>query len=292
VSDAVDLTVSDLDSLAISLFVPHDSEPCTCHPTGMQDAFVSGPGDFTAKEFEPTTTLQVRAFLSGVEVWASSASSVVVLGDSISDGVGSTPNANLRWPDLLAQRLSERKSPDRWAVVNMGISGNRVLSDGAGESALARFDRDVLAVPGASHVIVFLGINDIGLAFGQFEGEYAELMKLMPTGAKVTIETMIAAYRQLIARAHSRGLKIYGATIAPYKGAGYYSMEGEVVRQGVNDWIRQGGEFDGVLDFDAVMRDPDQPSQIANGLHSGDFLHGSDAGYRAIANSIDLSLFQ
>ena len=291
-SDAIDLTVRDLDSLAISLYVPHDSEPCTCHPTGMQDALVSGPGDFTAETFEPTATLQVRAFLSGVEVWAPRASTVVVLGDSISDGVGSTSNANHRWPDLLAERLSARKSRDRWAVVNMGISGNRMLSDGAGESALARFDRDVLAVPGATHVIVFLGVNDIGLAFGKFEGEFAELVKLLPMGAEVTGETMIAAYRQLIVRAHSEGLKIYGATIAPYEGAGYYSADGEAVRQAVNEWIRQGGEFDAVLDFDAVVRDANQPSRFADGLHSGDFLHGNDAGYRAIAASIDLSLFQ
>jgi lysophospholipase L1-like esterase len=291
-SDAIDLPVRDLESLSVSLFFPDDTGPCTCHATAMQDAQVSRAGDFTAAAFEPAETLQMRAFLTGVEVASERARAVVVLGDSISDGIGSTPNANRRWPDLLAERLSARKSRERWGIVNAGISGNRVLSDGAGENALARFDRDVLAVPGATHVIVFEGVNDLGLAFAKFEGPLAALNSLMPPGAEVTRESMIGGYRQLIARAHAKGLKIYGATIAPYEGAAYYSAQGEAVRQAVNEWIRDSAEFDAVLDFDAVLRDRARPSRIAEGLHSGDYLHGSDAGYRAIADSIDLTLFQ
>lgn len=288
-SDPIDLKVDDLAALSVSVYFAGDSGLCTCHATGLQATFVSAPGDFTKGTFTPAQTIQQRVFLSGVEVLAPNARAVVVLGDSISDGVGSTLGANRRWPDLLAERLNSRGGRARWGVVNHGISGNRVLSDGAGVSALARFDRDVLSVPGATYVIVFEGVNDLGLGYGRFEGPIAALM---PPGPKPTRESMIAGYRQLIARAHARGLKIYGATIAPYEGAVYYSPEGNAVREQVNDWIRTSREFDAVLDFDAAFRDPAKPTQMKEGLHSGDYLHGSDAGYRAVADSIDLALFR
>lgn len=291
VSDPIDLAVDDLASVSISVYFPENTGACTCHATGMQTAYVSVPGDFTAGTFEPAETIQARAFLSGVEVRTAAAGVVVALGDSITDGVGSTPDANRRWPDLLAERLAARRVGGRFGVVNHGISGNRVLSDGAGQSALARFDRDVLSVPGTTHVIVFEGVNDLGLAFGRFEGPFAAMRDAMPPGVPVSAETMIAGYRQLIARAHAKGLRIYGATIAPYEGAAYFSAEGEAARQAVNAWIRESGEFDAVLDFDAVLRDPAQPAKMAEGLHSGDNLHGSDAGYEAVAASIDLRLF-
>jgi lysophospholipase L1-like esterase len=257
----------------------------------MQNAFVSAPGDFTAGTFTPAQTNQARAFLSGVEVQRDGAGVIVAFGDSITDGIGSTAGANRRWPDLLAERLAARRRAQPFGVVNHGISGNRVLSDGAGESALARFDRDVLSVSGVTHVIVFEGVNDLGIAYGRFEGPMAAIRNLMPPGLTATEETMVAGYRQLIARAHARGLKIYGATIAPYQGAMYFSAEGEAVRQAVNKWMRESGEFDAVLDFDAAFRDPAQPAQMKEGFHSGDFLHGSDAGYKAVADSIDLRLF-
>ena len=174
----------------------------------------------------------------------------------------------------------------------MGISGNRVLGDGAGESALARFDRDVLSTPGVKLVILFEGVNDLGISYGRFEGEMAEVVKSLASGNKATAESMIAGYRQLIARARARGLKVLAATITPYGGAMYYSEEGEAVRQAINTWIRTGGEADGVLDFDAVVRDPAKPNQIKDGFHSGDYLHGSDAGYAAMAASVDLSHFK
>lgn len=289
-SDPIDLAVEDLASLSVSIYVPGDTGPCTCHSTGMQDTFVSEPGDHTSGTFVPAETIQSRAFLSGVEVLAQARGVVVTLGDSITDGVGSTPNANQRWPDLLAERLAARRGGG-FGVVNQGISGNRVLADGAGDSALARFDRDVLSVAGATHVIVFEGVNDLGFAYGRFEGPLAAVRDQMPAGLKATEETMIAGYRQLIARAHDAGLVVYGATIAPYEGASYYSAEGETIREALNTWIRESGEFDGVLDFDRVLRDPAHPAQIKDGLHAGDHLHGSDAGYHAVADSIDLALF-
>ncbi len=290
-SDPIDLPVAALSSLSISLYLPQPTGPCTCHGSGMQTAFVSNVGDFTAKPFVPKETVQLRAFISGVEVQAAAgARAVVVLGDSISDGIGSTVDANHRWPDLLANELD--KGRGSWGVVNMGISGNQVLSDGAGQSALARFDRDVLSVPGVRSVILFEGVNDLGISFGHFEGPMAAVFKASSGGGKVTADSMIAGYRQLIARAHERGLKVIAATITPYEGASYYSQEGEAVRAAINTWIRTSHEADGVIDFDAAMRDPMKPTQIRDGFHAGDHLHGSDAGYRAMTAAIDLALFR
>lgn len=291
-SDPIDLKVEGLTSLSVSLYFPEDTGPCTCHATGVQNGFVSEAGDFTAKEFTPAQTIQFRAFISGVDVESATlARSLVVLGDSISDGVGATLDANRRWPDLLANRLNAQGAKG-WGVVNMGISGNRVLGDGAGQSALARFDRDVLAATGVKTVVIFEGVNDLGIAYGNFgEGPMAERFKAL-AGRKVTKEEMIAGYRQLITRAHARGLKVIAATITPYGGAMYFSEEGDAVRQAINNWIRTSKELDGVIDFDAAIRDPARPTQIKEGFHAGDHLHGSDAGYAAMAAAIDLKLFR
>ena len=292
-SDPVDLPVKALSDLSISMYLPEDTGPCTCHAVGLQTAYGSDTGDFVTAAFAPKQTFLVRAFISDVEVYSTlPAKAVVVLGDSISDGVGSTPDSNHRWPDLFAGRLAARHRHQVWPVVNMGISGNRVLNDGAGQSALARFDRDVLSVPGVAYVIVFEGVNDLGISFGHFQGPMTDVFKSLVPQNKATSEAMIAGYRQLIDRAHAKGLKIFGATIVPYEGSDYYSPEGEAVRQQINAWIRTGGAFDAVLDFDAVLRDPDRPTQIATPLQAGDHLHGSDLGYEAIARSIDLSLFR
>jgi lysophospholipase L1-like esterase len=292
-SDAIDLSVSPLSSVTITLYLPEDTGQCTCHAVGMQNAFVSEAGDFTSKPFTPSRTLQVRAFISGIDVETPrDGRALVVLGDSISDGVGSTTDTNQRWPDLLANRLNA-KGAKGWGVVNMGISGNRLLSDGAGESALARFDRDVLSTPAVDAVVVFIGVNDLGISHGRFEGPMAEMMKAArATSSPATAETMIAGYRQLIARAKAKGLKVLAATITPYGSAFYYSEQGEAVRQAINSWIRSSKEVDGVLDFDAAIRDPARPTQMKNGFHSGDFLHGSDAGYAAMAAAIDLALLK
>lgn len=284
-SDPVNLDVSDLDSISISIYLPGETGQCTCHPVGLETAYVSGHGNFTGRDFKPASTLDDRAFLSEVDVLADGpARALVAFGDSITDGYGSTPDANRRWPDLLARRLAARG--DEWGVVNAGISGNQVLRAGAGESALARFDRDVLSVPGAAAVIVFEGINDIGFRLG-----HSTLLKPLPGDVKLTAAGLIGGLKQLISRAHSKGLKVYVATITPYRGATYYSDKGEGVRRKVNEWIRKSGDPDAVLDFDAVWRDPAHPARIVESLQAGDHLHGNDAGYRALADSIDLKLF-
>jgi lysophospholipase L1-like esterase len=305
-SDPINLEVEELETLSISLYFPEDTGPCTCHATGAQTGYVVS-GNHVGANFDADSTIQFRAFLSGVDVLTDDAAGVVVaLGDSITDGAASTPDTNSRWPDFLAERLAARRG-DEFGVVNEGISGNRVLADGAGVSALARFDRDVLSVPGVTHVIVFEGVNDLGIGFGRFgggpgrggpgrsgaggRGQADNGPPALPPSIPVSADSLIAAYRQLIARAHTAGIKIYGATITPYEGASYYAEEGEAEREKINAWIRDSGEFDGVIDFDAVLRDPDNPKMILEGLHAGDHLHGSDVGYKAMGDSIDLDLF-
>jgi len=272
--------------LAVSFHVEGESGPMTWHAKALQTSYVSPPHVTSrcADEGEagfpyPTTSW---FFLDAVDM-RGDAPVVVCFGDSITDGSASTINGDDRWPDVLSRRLNS-SSRSVWGLANQGISGNRVLEDGAGQSALARLDRDVLAVPGAAYVIVFEGVNDLGISFGA-----AARMKPLNTA---TAALMIAGYRQIISRAHSRGIKVIGATIAPYEGASYWSAEGEAQRQAINQWIRSGGEVDGVLDFDAVLRDPAHPTRIADGLHMGDHLHGSDAGYEAVGQSINLKLFR
>jgi lysophospholipase L1-like esterase len=279
VSDPVALKVGDLSSLSISLYLAGETGPCSCHATGMQTAFISDRGDFTKADFAPKDTITARAFLSAVDVeTARPGRTVVVFGDSISDGYRSTVDGNRRWPDRLAERLTAAHPKEAWGVANLGISGNRILSGGMGDSALTRFDRD-LAIPGAAYLIVFEGVNDVG-------------MGSRPNVSGIpSAEAMIAGYKQIIERGHAKGLKVIGATIAPYEGAAYYTPEGEAVRQKINEWIRTGGAFDGVIDFDAVWRDPAHPKRIRATLQAGDWLHGNDAGYKALGDAVDLKLF-
>ncbi len=281
-SDPVDLAVSSLSRLRIALYLPGTVKQCTCHVTGAQHLMISPPGDYTERPFTAAgpTLPDYRAFLSAVDVESPAPGPVVVaLGDSITDGYKSTDDANHRWPDRLAERLTERAGVRSAAVVNAGISGNRLLADAyippMGQSALVRFDHDVLAVPGVTHVIILEGVNDLG-AVGV----------PLPTA-----ESMIGAYRQLIDRAHARGVKVIGATILPYEGAWYFHPEGEVLRQAVNTWIRTSGAFDGVIDFDVLMRDPQRPARFKADLQAGDWLHPNDEGYRIMGDAIDLGLF-
>lgn len=291
VSDVIDLPVSALARVSLSIYLPEDTGPCTCHATGLDTTDISAPGNFTARAFTPETTNQMRAFVAGIDVDApAGARTIAILGDSISDGVGSTPGANRRWPDLLAERLAARPGTT-WGVANQGISGNRILTDGFGDNAQARFDRDILALPGIKAVIVFEGVNDLGIAFGDMSQPSAAAMRARLPGGKITAADLIAGYRQIIARAHVRGVKMFGATIAPYKGATYWTEAGEAARQEINRFIRTGGAFDGVLDFDKVLADPADPAAMRADYHMGDHLHGTDAGYKALADSIDLSLF-
>jgi lysophospholipase L1-like esterase len=221
-------------------------------------------------------------FLSAVLIDALPDSrTVVALGDSITDGNGSTPDADRRWPDFLARRLA----PHGVAVANAGISGARLLNDGMGERALARFEQDVLRQPGVSDVVVLLGINDIGWPGSPFA----------PAETMVTLNELTAGFRQLAATAHARTIRITVGTLPPFEGAlegtpfaGHYNPQKEVLRLRLNDWIRGAGIFDGVVDFDAVLRDPARPQRMRAELDSGDHLHPGDAGYRKMADAIDI----
>jgi lysophospholipase L1-like esterase len=282
-SDPVDLKVPQLGDLAISVYVPGKTEPPTWHSTGLHTTYVAGPGDFTAKADIADALKQPSWYwLAGVDVTAPKETrAVVAFGDSITDGARSTVDANRSWPSVLAQRLFARHGhPPRLAVLNAGISGNRILHDVMGSNALARFDRDALLQSGVEDVIVLEGINDIGFSS-------------IPGGADqaVTADDLIAGLRQLVEFAHVRGIRVFGATLLPFEGAPYFSPEGETKRQAVNSWIRTGGAFDGVIDFDAAVRDPNHPTKVLPAYDSGDHLHPSDAGYQAMANAVDLSLF-
>ena len=279
ISDPVDLSVPAVGNLVVSVYIPGDSGPPTQHATGLHTTYISSDGDFTGQpDFTPARTSNSWYFLSGVEVLAPADAGVIVaFGDSITDGATSTNDADAAWPSALARRL-QAAGATNLAVVNEGISGNRVLADGAGVSALARFERDVLAQPGIKYLIFMEAINDIGIT--------------SRAGATpVTAEEIIAIYKQMIARAHMHGIKVIGATLTPYEGAAYYSEPGEVVRTAVNQWIRTTDLLDGALDFDAATRDPEHPGKFRPGFNIRDNLHPNDAGYKAMADSIDLSLF-
>ena len=292
-SDPVDLRLAPLTRVAISLYLPGAVESCTCHGTSAEPGYVTS-GDATSAPNVPVAGGPgglPRVMISGVDVASDApARTIVAFGDSITDGVGATPGHDQRWPDQLAARIQAAGRHDL-LVADEGISGNRVLNDGFGVSALARFDRDVLATPGLRYVILFEGINDIGISFMK-RASGGPLAGLNLPGGPITAEDIIAGDRQLVARAHEHGVRIYGATITPYQGAATGSPEGEAARQAVNHWIRTGGAFDGVIDFDAAWRDPAHPDRIRDGYHMGDHLHGSDAGYKVLAQTIKLSLFK
>ena len=282
VSDPVDMTLAPLAELAIDVFVPGDlgigPSPVTTHNGASQTNYVSETGNHVGTASLPTSLRPGAWFLiARVEVSApANTLAVVAFGDSITDGARSTADLNNRWPDILARRLAARKGAGV-AVLNAGISGNRVLGDGAGVSALARFDKDVLMQTGVTHVVVMEGINDIGLARSNPSPSAADL---------------IAGHKQLIERARARGLKIYGATLTPYEGAAYFSPEGEAKRQALNEWIRTSGAYDGVIDMDKVTRDPAAPTKFLPAYDSGDHLHPGDAGYTAMGEAVDLALFK
>jgi lysophospholipase L1-like esterase len=283
-SDPVNLAVPQMADVAIDLYLPGTTNiatPLTMHTGAFQTNYVSETGNHVgAAKLPVVATTQSWFVLYRLEVLASDATvGLVTYGDSITDGTRSTPDTNSRWPDLLVRRMLTRPNPLRIGVMNAGIAGNRVLSDGAfqaGVNALARFEHNVLAQPGVTHVVFMEGINDIGAA----------LQNPTPTA-----EDVIAGHKQIIERAHARGLKIYGATLTPFYGAAYYSEVGEQKRAAVNEWIRAGHAYDAVIDFDKATRDPGDPKRLLAAYDSCDHLHPNDAGYQAMADAVDLGLF-
>jgi lysophospholipase L1-like esterase len=281
VSDPVDLQVAPRANVAVSLYLPHDTGTPTSHTVGLHTAYIS-KGDVTGAASMPeSTTMFAYAWLSSVDVLApADAFAVVALGDSITDGYATTRDADRSWPALLAERFRKNQATRNVAVVNQGISGNQVLRDGAGVSALARLDRDVLSRPGVKWVILLEGINDINIR-GRTDGPSA-----------LTSDELIWGYRQILARCHAHGIKVIGATIMPEEGVPTASERGEEIRQTVNRWIRAKGNFDAVVDFDAVVRDRERPVRIKPEFDPGDHIHPNDDANQAMADAFDLGLFK
>ena len=291
-SDPVNVAVPPMSDLAIDLYLPGTTNApstLTMHGGALQTSYISETGNYVGKTTMPEVGTTGSWFLlSRVDVVAPGATgAIVAFGDSITDGARSTADTNSRWPDHLARRLQSQGI--KMAVLNAGIGGNRVLNEaavpagvdtravGAGINALARFEHHVLSLPGVTHVIVLEGINDIGNA------------RQNPTP---TAADLIAAHKQLIEQAHARGLKIVGATLTPFWGAAYYTEVGEAKRQALNEWIRTSKAYDGVVDFDKATRETGDPKKLLEQYDSCDYLHPSDAGYKAMGDAIDLSLFK
>jgi lysophospholipase L1-like esterase len=300
-SDAVELEVPALSDLAISLYLPAATPASTSHALALQTNYVSEPGDHTAAASLPVRkTISAWPFITGVDIVARRGAAIVAFGSSHTDGDGSTDDANRRWPDALAARL--QKSGSALGVLNAGIIGNRLLNDSPrstaspfgpllGESGLRRFDRDVLSQSGVKFVITGLGVNDI--LFPSFS--------FTPAAETVTAEDLIAGYRELVARAHANGVRVIGTTIPPFEGAKFegfgmnlelYTAERERTRAALNEWIRRGGGFDAVVDFDAVLRDPQHPTRLSPAYAVEDGLHVNDAGNAAQADMFPLELFR
>lgn len=309
VSDPVELDVPRLSDLAVSLFLPEATEIKTLHILAMQTSYVSAAGDSTsAVKFPVAKKIDSWPFLTAVDVSASPRGvAIVAFGSSLTDGDGTTPDTNGRWPDVLAERLQKAKRAGENAeigLLNEGIIGNRLLNNspalaaggifGAalGQAGLNRFERDVLSQAGVKYVVIGLGINDIAMPGS-----------VTPATESISAENLIAGYRQLIARAHQRGIRVIGTTNPPFENSfltmpppnpaiTFFTTQKERVRQKVNDWIRTSGEFDGVVDLDEVLRDPSHPTQLLSSYDSGDHLHPNNAGCLAEGNAFPLALFE
>jgi lysophospholipase L1-like esterase len=286
VSDPLNDPVAPLSDLAVTLHFDAAPTQQTGHPGSRATTWYIHGDAVSAPDLTEPKHIDHWYFLTAIDVQAATrAGAVVALGDSITDGHGATTNGNDRWTDVLARRLQGTNATQDIGVSNQGIGGNHLLTDGLGPNALARFDRDVLAPAGVKWAIVFEGVNDLG-GLG-LRGEVSQ------SEHDAFVHRVIEAYQQIIARAHGHGLKVYGATITPYAGSSYYhpGPMSEADRQAVNQWIRAAGHFDAVIDFDAVVRDPQHPGQLLPAFDCGDHLHPSPAGYKAMGEAIPLSLF-
>jgi lysophospholipase L1-like esterase len=288
VSDPVSVQVAPLSSLAVSVYLPDQRiSETTCHEDARSTTFIAA-GDATASTaLTDARTITSWCFVKGIDVSTSDAkaAAIVTLGDSITDGALSTRDTNHRWPDVLASRLQADPKSAYLSVLNEGIGGNRLLREGAGQAALARFDRDVLAQSDVRYLIILEGINDVGAIARPRDAEDSL------TAPQLT-SALTFALTQLVTRAHAHGIKVFGATLTPYVGAGYASPAGEEAREAVNDWIRTSGVFGGVIDFDKAARDPANPNVFLPSVDSGDHLHPGDAGHQVMGSSIELKLFQ
>jgi lysophospholipase L1-like esterase len=281
VSDPIDLEVAPLSDLAVSLYLPRDSGAPTSHTIGLHTAYISKGNVVGSRSMPEPATMFAYAWLAAIDVTAPrDAFTIVAFGDSITDGYATTRDANKAWPTLLARRLNANKATQYVAVANQGISGNQVLRDGAGLSALSRLERDVLSRPGVEWVILLEGINDINIR-GRADGPNA-----------LTTEELIWGYRQIIERCHAHGIKVMGATIMPEEGVPTASERGEKIRIEANQWIRTKGNFDAVVDFDLVVRDAASPTRIRQAFDPGDHIHPNDAGNQAMADAFDLKVFK
>jgi lysophospholipase L1-like esterase len=285
ISDPIALTVAHAADLVISIHLDDQPPLETGHPGSHATSYIE-PGNHVADtDFANPTKIDHWYFISGIDV-ATNARAIVTLGDSITDGRGSTTNGNDRWPDLLAKRLlANAPATSNVGVLNQGIGGNRILLNGVGPSAVARFNDDVIAQPGVLYLIVLEGVNDIGV--------FSRLEDPPQADHDALVARIESGYQQIVESAHQQGIKVYGATITPFAGSDYYhpGPRTEADRQKINEWIRARGNFDAVIDFDATLRDPQNPSHLLPAYDCGDHLHPSPAGYAAMANSIPLELF-
>lgn len=274
-SDPAEFALAPASKLAVSIQFGAVPSDITGHPGSRTTSYLqAGDGVASASLSAPATTDHWYV-LSGLDVMASDSRALVILGDSITDGRGSTTNGNDRWPDALAARLRGNAATAKVGVLNLGIGGNSVVSGGLGPTAQARFDGDVLKQSGVKWLIVFEGVNDIGEA----------------TGTAVAT-SLIEAYKGFVTKARGAGLGVFGATILPFKGHSYYSADHELARQTVNDWIRQAGNFDAVIDLDAAVRNPAQVDTLLSTYDQGDHLHLNPSGYKKLADTVDLALFK
>jgi len=286
VSDPLEFAVTPLADVAVTFYLELPPSRETGHPGSRATSYYAHGNAVSAANLADAKHVDHWYQISGIDVQAApGAATVVALGDSITDGHGATTNGNDRWTDVLAQRLQGTPDTRNIGVSNEGIGGNHLLTDGLGPNALARFDRDVLAPAGVRWMIVFEGVNDLGGLARDGEVSAAE--------HAAQVQRVVAAYQQIIARAHAHGLRVYGATITPYVGSSYYHPGplSESDRQAVNQWIRGAGHFDAVIDFDRVLRDPEHPERLLPEYDCGDHLHPSPGGYRAMGNAVSLGLF-